>query len=810
VTFEAAQEIANASKNIDFNEADTRFQIIDRILIEVLGWPKSAFRLEHNTNSGFSDYHLLRPNDRVALIVEAKRTGYYFDIPQNFNSKNSARQIQLKALMTSAPLALVIKQAQRYATDEGSEYAAICNGQSLILFKAFDRDRSWTNTAAFVVSDLAWFVDNYTDAINLLGYSSVVEHNSFQRKFQGVAIASSETFFPKEKINSFNQIVNANNLADTLRPIVRRFFGPLDAEDIDIIEKCYVNMRAYDKNLRGIRSLIHDSVSPFMKTYGIAETEDSKTGGAFSKRLVKSVKARPLDRGDVIVLFGGKGSGKSTFIRRVLKHQPPQYIKKHSHLALVDLLGVAKERARIHDYIWQQLVAGLDSTNLLKGDRAGLLELFADRWDTARRQDLFGFDENSEIFNERLNALVATWKDDLRYVAGRLVIWHKTRHRMALVVIDNTDQLDNELQDYSFSIAEEISRDLKCVVLISMREERFYASKMRGMMDAYQNSGFHISSPSSAEVFTKRISYVVDLIGAGRIAVDPSLRYDVVKFFRIFQADFAREPTSPLNRFISACAHGNIRLALDLFSDLILSGYTNSKEMLEIDAYWTILIHQVLKPLMAPTRLFYDEKLSRVPNLFQIRHVEGGSHFTGLRILRALAKGQDSLSPAYVALSEVRSSLASKFGGMEDMRVWMDRLLATNLIEASTRQDYFSEEIDSIRITAFGQFFLEELHKIFTYLDLVSTDCGVRSESACNDLVRLSNDEVQLLNEKKRFARVEKRLEKTEAFLGYLAEQERNELNLFGLTDDDSFVGVMQGCLADEKKSVLRSAKKNA
>ena len=83
----AAEEIVKLATSVDFNEADTRFQIIDRLLREVLGWPTQAFRMEHSTIEGFADYHLLRPNGKPALIVEAKRTGVYFDLPANFNHK---------------------------------------------------------------------------------------------------------------------------------------------------------------------------------------------------------------------------------------------------------------------------------------------------------------------------------------------------------------------------------------------------------------------------------------------------------------------------------------------------------------------------------------------------------------------------------------------------------------------------------------------------------------------------------------------------------------------------------------------------
>ncbi|MDI7149841.1 hypothetical protein, partial [Klebsiella pneumoniae] len=69
------------------------------------------------------------------------------------------------------------------------------------------------------------------------------------------------------------------------------------------------------------------------------------------------------------------------------------------------------------------------------------------------------------------------------------------------------DQYSSNVQDFCFSSAQEISHRLKSVTLISMREERFYDSKIHGVCDAFQNSGFHISSPKPAEVFKKRLDY---------------------------------------------------------------------------------------------------------------------------------------------------------------------------------------------------------------------------------------------------------------------------------------------------------------
>ena len=53
-----------------------------------------------------------------------------------------------------------------------------------------------------------------------------------------------------------------------------------------------------------------------------------------------------------------------------------------------------------------------------------------------------------------------------------------------------------------------IATKLDCLVIISMREERFYVSKIAGTLDAFHNSGFHLTSPPPRQLFRRRISYV--------------------------------------------------------------------------------------------------------------------------------------------------------------------------------------------------------------------------------------------------------------------------------------------------------------
>lgn len=376
---------------------------------------------------------------------------------------------------------------------------------------------------------------------------------------------------------------------------MNHYFGVIGDNDTEFMERCYVSERDYHHAFDGMRSLIQDSLSPYFREYGVQQLEDTGKGGGLGGRLTKNIKKGR--KGEVLVLFGGKGAGKSTFIKRLLHHNPPRWLRDHAVVAIADLLKMPEETEVIRKTIWDHVVGSLDSEGILDSDRSSVLEkLFSDRFEVANRQELAGLPRASEIYNTRLNELVTQWKDDKIYCAKRLVEFWKSREKGIIVVVDNTDQYSGPNQDFCFASAQQISDELACVTLISMREERFYNSKIHGVLD-------------------------------------------------------------------------------DLFRSFLLSGYTNVEEMLTAGA-WNFQIHQVIKPVMIPTRYFYDELLSDIPNIYQLRYNRHGSHFTALRILRKLARNIEGASTAYLSMAELKNYFSETFNMLEDFTKNSDMLLS--------------------------------------------------------------------------------------------------------------------------------------
>lgn len=805
-------EIKKYSIERNMNEAETRHKIIDFILHDFLAWPKNRVKVEEYINPGFADYILKKANGDDQLFIEAKKNGVYFEIPAPHVKDETSCYISIAKLISDPNIKSAMQQVRTYCYDTGCEYACITNGLEWIFFKTFEKGRRWETLQAYVIRSLDFFDKEFTKAFNNLSFISITERSTLPILLSSTFPKDRSVYFPKEKITSYSHTITANRLAIKLRPIINKYFGVIKDDDTEFMERCYVSQREYQGTSDGMRVLIQDSLTPYFESYGVQQLDDTGKGGRLGGRLTKNIKQNR--KGEVLVLFGGKGAGKSTFIKRLLHHNAPRWLKEHSSIAIVDLLRVPEEQGVIRDHIWNTILDQLDIDGILESDRDALAEqLFSDRFVIALKQDLAGLSVSSESYNLKLNSLIYEWKKDTIYCASRLVDYLSKKGRGAIVVIDNTDQYSTEIQDFCFSSAQEISEKLKCVTLISMREERFYDSKIHGVLDAFQNSGFHISSPRPSEVFKKRLDYTIGMLERKVLDdegenIDSLFIQDSATYLKILSKEFSND-MSPLNNFLTACAHGDIRLSLDLFRSFSLSGYTNVDEMIA-NKGWNFQIHQVIKPVMTPNRYFYDESLSDIPNIYQLRSSRNGSHFTALRILRKLSKGVDPTAPSFFSVATLRAYFAEVFSMQDDFEQNLDVLLKHGFIESDNRLDAYSGSVDLIKITNYGMYMLNELSYYFTYLDLICTDCGIFDESTSNYLTEAARQEYNHFTRGDRIERVKVRLERVEKFIEYIKNEESHERDFYslGMPEDEMFSSRADKSFTTEKQRVMKSAKR--
>ena len=779
------KKLAADYKKADLNESDTRFKIIDTILVDVLKWPKEIITTEKYINGNRADYVFKGKNDKPIVILESKKNEIYFELPVTLNQGKKFEKVLVEKLITDEEIKKAIYQVKEYAEDLFCNYAIACNGKCWIIFRINSNIKPWKKLFAYVIKDIDYFIENYTTAVNLLGYTSVTENDSLNNSIGVAKKIHNEVFFPKNNITAFDTPVDNNKYAGSLKTISNKFLGPIPEDDIDFMDRCYVsNKGKYDTLQKDVQGFLYDSLTPYFKNLGFKDFSDDGNAGAFGIKISELVRKQKLN--NVLILFGGRGAGKSTFLKRFLYQKLPKEIKNHSQVALVGLLYSSQTKEELTKEIWEQVLLKIDLEKIKSGCKESILELFKTEYEIYKKQILIGLDEKSEKYQDLTRQFLLEHIDNTKLFCEKLSLRQKAKNKALVIFIDNVDQLPPELQDVCFLTAGEISEKLACLVIVSMREERYYEANSRGVLDAYQSPGFHLSSPVIPSVIIKRIDYILDIL---KFTVDLESDFGIkstselntlVAFLNICKNQLLRSK-SPLSFFLRHGTHGDVRQALEFFKGFLTSGYTNINEMAP-HPNWSFQVHQVVKPMMIPERFFYDERKSKIPNLYQLRNDNDSSHFTGLRILHMLHNRMgDKGSGGFIDVKYLTYQFELKFDSKLDCEKTLSLFLEKGIIEANNRLETFSEKVNQIKITSLGNYIYEYLAFNFAYIDLICLDCGIYDESIANSLVKSAGKELDLYYSRDFMSRIELRIKRAKEFLEYLKrmeEQEFKDLNL--------------------------------
>jgi hypothetical protein len=782
-------EILNEIKfqycNLNLNESDTRFKIIDSILVEVLKWTRDTIDTEKYIDGNRADYILKGKNEKPVLIIESKKNEVYFELPQTINSNNTSQKILLEKLLTDKSIKEAIFQVKEYAEDLSCKFACICNGKSWIFFKVQSTQKPWKKLPAFVIYDIDFFIQDLTLATNMLSYHNVINNDSLQN-YIGISKKSySEIFYPKSNITTYDTIVDNNKFAGSLKTISTKFLGPIPESDNEFMKKCYVtNKGAYDNLQKDVQGFLHDSLTPFFKNMGVRDFTDNNNGGAFGTKITEIIKKEKLN--NVMILFGGRGAGKSTFLKRFLFHTQPIEISIYSKVALIGLLYSSQTKEELSSEIWSNVLISIDTEKLRQSERATIIDLFKDEFEIYEKQILQGLNSESIEYNKFIIEFIQDKLNNIKLFCEKISLRWKDKNKSLVIFIDNVDQLPPELQDVCFLTAGEISEKLSCLVIISMREERYFDASSRGVLDAYQSPSFHLSSPVIPEVITKRIDYIIEnLYYTKDLDTEFGIKNDsvyrtLVAFLKICKNQL-KINKSPLSFFLRYATHGDVRQALEFFKGFITSGYTNIAEMAP-HSDWKFQVHQVVKPMMIPERFFYDERKSKISNLYQLRNDIDSSHFTGLRIMHYLHNKQgDKSSNGYIDVKFLIQKFDEKYDSKNDCIKHLELYLEKGMIEANNRLDKFSENVNQIKLTSLGNYVYEYLAFNFAYIDLVCIDCGIFDEKLSNFIIKSAGKELNYYYDKNFMSRIELRIARVKEFINYLVaieEQEFIDLNL--------------------------------
>jgi hypothetical protein len=719
-----------------FSEADTRAKIIDQILLQCLGWDEDSIKREYHTDTGIIDYKL-SIRGACKLVIEAKRTGEYFAIPAT--TKRKTYKVG-GTLYTIPNLRDALRQAQRYCSGIGYKYAVVTNGYQLVIFSAMTIGKPWTEGYCMVFHSLDDIQSNFSLFWNVLSKESVDSGSLIKYIDKG----KKELTFKKliSEVHNPDTSWARNELYTYIRPLSELIFGELlDEQMTEILKQCYVFERSNRELGDELETYFIDKLPHFAQKYRIKDIYEREfKAGVFEKEYFRQQKER--NKGSIIVLVGGIGSGKSTFLHRFFRI----VLGDHENLLwfYIDFRNVTLKEEELEDYIVNKILG---------------------QWKDKYEAKL------GEIL-EKHGFAVST--DDVKNYLDKLFTLLRTVGFSLTVILDNVDRYDINFQEKIFLLASHLTDIFITVTVVALREETFLTSTRTGVFDAYDIPKFHISSPNFLSMIKARLDFTIEFLKAGEGNYARKVRNDLIKYFLIIKQSLEKDniQSKKLIDFIDSISVGNMRDALRMFNYFTVSGNTNVKEIFKIydesrPHRYQIAYHQFIKSIILGEYKYYSEERSQLMNVLDFDFSLTDSHFNILRILQYLLERNNKRSPIGKGYVSIDSLIAAGEEASIRRDVISDSLLRMSmfgLVEFDNQSRTALSNASYVKITHAGRYYLKSLIYEFVYLDTIIVDVPISSEEIYGRL-RQYIDTLEL----------PQRLERTDMFVQYLVDSENLE-----------------------------------
>ena len=791
-------------------EADTRAQVIDRVLEEVCGWPRNAIDRERYTRlatleeqeeykkRGYIDY-CLTPNDKALVCVEAKREGIPFVLPHD----TSVRSLKLSGVLSKIPeVREAILQVRGYCDSEAIRFAVATNGYTWIVFRAVRDDIPWRDGEAKVFPSLEHIEEHFVEFWNLLSFGAILS-GSLLAEFGSPLRTSRELFRVTDRLFNADLPLERNRLHYQLEPIIKTFFADIgDQEQVRILQSCYVYSGSLKTAARDLSSVISDAIPKLLKEQQTEEISQTRSGtGRWGQSIFDAVIGA---KGEVFLLLGRIGSGKTTFLRRYQRTVASDLLERQTFWFHVSFLGALPEPSALETEVYGNVLRQLREKYKAHGleRRKNIIAAFQDEIDALDQTALGALTKGSQEYERQLSVYLAKWQENTAHYVPRLLRELKRRQRKGIIVfLDNVDQLSPAYQAQIFMLAQRIATDAKCVSVIALREESYYTPSANRVFSAYANSKFHIASPRFRRLIGNRIDLALDVLtrNVSGVAIRTATELDsaaIVDFLKIVQFSIFQQNRN-IARFIEAVCFGNMRSALQMFATFLTSGATDVDKMLRYyrrDGAYYVAFHEFVKSIMLGERQYYKESHSPILNVFDCGAEKNSSHFTALRLLEVLLghQGEDSSEGrGYIEVARVATMFEDVFDNREDFLRTANRLVERQLVEVNTRSTKTIDGATHLRATSAGWYYARHLVNSFAYLDLVLQDTPL-NDAGVERLLRDSVDQVDNLSgrDEDRAQRTEVRFKRVQAFLEYLQHEETRERSQFGLSRLRGLIGT--------------------
>ncbi len=552
-------------------EEDAKIKIINRVLIDVLGWSTKQISAERQHATGYSDYIVGGPSEPT-FVVEAKRQGI-LDV-------DLARRDRLRHLaLTNTALNDCrdgVSQAHGYASDEGLPFSVLTDGEIWLIFKTFIPSRPFRSVPSFVFPSLLAVKNDFHVFYELLSVNAC-EGRLYAMRFDEIHNTSANIEGARYSALSDSDIhlTSKTDFSFEVEKILGTFFDKLRGDsDPDLLVNCFVESRESryaDFSLEKLTDRILGNI---------------KTGDIEDKLAdVIEVAANDASSGETVFIVGPNGAGKSTFVERFFKKILREDLRVRCmaiHVDLLDITGAADSSSResieiLIDIIHKGIYPEADGPSY--DQMRGLYFSEYERRRKVTQRNLYNSDKPQfQInFDEYVEKIVEQNRED--YLKRLLKDIVNNRKMLPVIVFDNIDDHDEQTKILVFQLAQSLRRHVThCLLIFPITDKTAWAISKLDIINVYSSRSFFLPTPSPREIFRKRIDYLAgdDLrtkkprtkefyLSKGiRLQID-----DIRKFSYIINDIFVRQEYTA--QTLGEFSNYNIRVTLNLARRVITS-----------------------------------------------------------------------------------------------------------------------------------------------------------------------------------------------------------------------------------------------
>ena len=767
------------------SEAQTRYDVIDRIIREVLGWGHGHVGVEVRPDGdGVDRYvdYVLRQGDTL-IVVEAKKAGAAFPL--------ATKKKRLKidgSVLGRGDVGKAIDQALSYAIDKDADAVVVTNGVAWIGFPTSERLNKGFANLYFPLQD----EEAAERLFNDLARPRVEINGIF-------SIANSEELIENRLLSVISDAedrLERNGLADHISPALDdAMYSESIIGSAEKLKNCFVftdNRVKYDSVL-GV---------------SLGDAKSSALGGA--RRIRKSsgkdeisevieVSHSPAYAPPVTLVIGSVGSGKSTYLKHYeLVGGADLLERKKAHWIYVDfeLLG---DDGNPRDFMYASLLEYINDTETI--DYNMVLRRAYDREIAAlARGPLQGmYRSDKEEFEKQVSIMMM---DDLRKIEPYVdkVISHIALEGLCIIVLDNIDLSEDESLELSvLSEGLAFSRRSKCHVMVSIRDDTFVRHKDKSSLNAYEFKKMWLDPPPIRDVLKKRLNYASKVVKNKKASITiESATFiipDLGVFFEMVQSGVL---DGRAGEFIEYISGNNVRYGLDIVKNFLVSGHTSAEKSIRnyIAREWEgFPFGEIFRGSMLGQWKYYSERRSECVNIFE-SHLHARMlkllRYHCLKVLGERAKLKETANTSVLDMIK----LFSRGGCSEDQLILtLEHLRGRGLIRSTDTRPVQNKSI--VAITRSGAYYINMLCASLDYAESCMYDTVIEDGDTWNVLSELTRDmgRGNISNYQKRL----KRHERIKKFMKYI---ESVDIDFVRAVDSPA----LSASMVDVRRSVTRES----